>query len=502
MYQDYSVNKEPPKEAKKYTISPASEGIILGIFALLLTFITAYFIYSNSMSVLQLEIKDSLLRMVSSLANCMDGDVLETFTKPSDVSKPEYQQFVKLLQKARIGTKHCCYLYIHRMVDGKVYFIVDPISIDENGEPVFTDSASMEPSIPMTLYEDPDKELLKTLREGVATVNDVVHEDRWGKFYSAYAPIYNSKKEMVGSLGADLLITEMMNRCQPMEDATKRAFIVSVSLAILLGTFVWFTRRFTFMLNESRQSIYKNFLVAKQFADQSSYSLGKQFQKTSSILKYTAQKLGVLSKLDDINIIKNSLRLEQQTIEKFSDKLLTLGDLKFSKREKELDTFSISEIQNDLVNSLNAKYDKNKQIIFDIDKSIPDRLYGAARSFEEINGHIYEFCLNLFEESIYSKTILMDEESRDVILRQSFAVSTENLDEGRKKLVEACCRNLPSVNWGEQLELSESINIPIIQELIYVLGSELKADIKDGFFRLSFDFVLMKPEEIDESNEA
>ncbi len=48
----YSVNKDTPEKAKKYTISPAIEGITLGIFALLLTFITAYFIYTNSMDVL------------------------------------------------------------------------------------------------------------------------------------------------------------------------------------------------------------------------------------------------------------------------------------------------------------------------------------------------------------------------------------------------------------------------------------------------------------------
>ena len=503
MYDTYSVNQEPPKEAKKYNISPVMEGAILGVFALLLTFITAYFIYTNSMAVLENEIKDGLLRTVSGIAATLDGDKIGTFTKPEDVARDDYQEMVALLQKARIGTKHISYLYINRIVDGKVYFIIDPISIDENGNPLYTDSASLEPSIPMSPYEDADEYLIKAFNEGVGVYAETTYTDRWGTFYSAYAPIFDKNKKVVGTLGADLRINEMLDRCSPMVDATKRAFIVSVSLALLLGTFVWFSRRFTFMLNESRQNIYQNFLVAKRFADQSSSTLGKQFQRTSSILKYTSQKLNILSKFEDINLIQNNLRLERDILEKFSDKLLTLGILKYSRRENELSNFSISEVHKHLIRNFkdNTKIIVGDRIIFDVDKDIPEVLYGSVVSYEELVGHLYEFCLNLFETSVYSKTLLIEERSKDVLLRQTFAVSTEGMDSGRKTLVEAFCRNISSVNWGEQLELVESVNIPIVQELLYVLGSDIKAEIKDNFFKVSFDFMLLKSQE-DEQIEA
>ena len=500
MYETYSVNQEPPKEAKKYSISPILEGAVLGVFALLLTFITAYFIYTNSMTVLKNEIKDGLLRTVSGIAATLDGDKIGTFTKQEDVGRKDYQEMVSLIQKARIGTKHISYLHINRMVDGKVYFIIDPISIDENGNPLFTDSASMEPSIPMSPYEDADEFLIKALTEGKGVIADDAYTDRWGTFFSAYAPIFDKDKKIVGTLGADLRIDEMMNRCSPMVDATKRAFIVSVSLALLLGTFVWFSRRFTFMLNESRQNIYKNFLVAKRFADQTSSTLGKQFQRTSSILKYTAQKLDILSKFEEIELIKNNLKLEKDKLEKFSDKLLTLGELKYSRRENELSNFSITEVHKNLIKNFKDNTDiiVGERIIFDSDKYIPETLYGSVASYEELVGHLYEFCLNLFEASIYSKVILIEERSKDVLLRQSFAVSTDGIDVGRGKLINAFCRNISSVNWGEQLELAESVNIPIVQELLYVLGSDIKAEVKDGFFKLSFDFVLLKSHEEDE----
>ncbi len=501
MEETYSVNKEGPKQAKRYNISPAIEGAVLGLFALLLTFITAYFIYSNSMTVLEAEIRDGLLRTVSGIAACLDGDKIATFTDPKDVSRQDYQDMVALLQRARIGTKHCSYLYVNRIVDEKVYFIIDPISIDENGKPLYNDAASLEPSIPMSLYEDADEYLIKAFKEGKAYVADQTYTDRWGTFYSAYAPIFDSNKKVVGTLGADLRINELMARCVPMIDATKRAFIVSVSLAMLLGTFVWFSRRFTFMLNESRQSIYQNFLVAKKFADQTSNSIGNQFQRTSGILKYTAQKLDIFSKFESKEMILSNLKMEKQKLERFSDKLLTLGELKYSRRDKELANFSLLEVHQQIIKKLKSRlYPSNStdRIDFDLDKELPEILYGPIVSYEELVGHLYELCLNQFESKVYSKIIMLEERSQDVIIRQSFAVSTEGIDEGRKKLTEAICRNISSDNWGEQLELAESINIPIIQELLFILGSDIKAEIKDDFFKISFDFILLKSQDTEE----
>ena len=501
MKDTYSVNKEAPKEARKYNISPALEGAGLGLFALLLTFITAYFIYSNSMTVLEAEIKDGLLRTVAGIAACLDGDKIASFNDPKDVSRQDYQDMVSLLQKARIGTKHFSYLYVTTVIDDKVYFILDPISIDENGKPLYNDAASLEPSIPMTLYDDADEFLVQAFKEGKPCVADGTYTDRWGTFYSAYAPIFDKNGKVIGTLGADLRINELMDRCTPMVDATKRAFIVSVSLAMLLGTFVWFTRRFTFMLNESRQSIYQNFLVAKKFADQTSNSIGNQFQRTAGILKYTAQKLEIFSKFDNKEMILSNLKMEQQKLQRFSDKLLTLGELKYSRREKELTNFSLTDVHQHVIKKLKSRlYPSNStdRIDFNLDKELPEILYGPVVSYEELVGHLYELCLNQFESKVYSKILMLEERSQDVIIRQSFAVSTEGIDEGRRKLSEAICRNISSDNWGEQLELADSINIPIIQELLFILGSDIKAEIKDDFFKISFDFVLLKSQETDE----
>ena len=44
-------------------------------------------------------------------------------------------------------------------------------------------------------------------------------------------------------------------------------------------------------------------------------------------------------------------------------------------------------------------------------------------------------------------------------------------------------------------EIADYINIPIMQELLYILNTEMKAEIKDQTFRVSFDFKLLKTNE-------
>lgn len=496
-YDSYSVNQKKISTARKYIINPVIEGIFVGIFALILTFVTSYFIYKSSLNVLKSEIRIGLLRTVKGIASLIDGDEISFINKAEDFNDPKYQKVYKQLQKVRIGTS-LSYIFITKVIDRKVYFLFDPVSVDADGKPIFSDAQSQTPSMPMTLYNDADKFVYRSYVDEEALVADEPHIDKWGHLYSAYAPIYDSNHKQVGTLGVDLSIEEMLKRCIPMEDATKRAFIVSVSLALLLGTLIWFLRRFTLKLNESRQSIYKNYLIAQKYADQTSTSIGKQFQRTSEILRYNANRLKRLSEdVENEHLIK-LLSNEQDNLEKFADKLLTLGNLKFSARKNELSNFSVEEINKTLINNFinySLNNDIEKRITFSCNENVPAILYGAAMSYEELLGHLYEFFLRFFEKEITSTVIMLDERSNDVLLKQNFTVSLENLPSEKLKIVDSFSNNILGINWTEQLHLLEFINIPIIQELLYMMDSKINITKENNNFILQFDFVLLKSNE-------
>ena len=127
-FDGYSVNQKKISTVKKYIINPVFEGLFIGIFALVLTFVTSYFIYKSSLNVLQTEIRIGLLRTVKGIASMIEGDNVAFVNKPEDFNDPKYQQVYKQLQKVRIGTS-LSYIFITKVIDKKVYFLFDPVSV-------------------------------------------------------------------------------------------------------------------------------------------------------------------------------------------------------------------------------------------------------------------------------------------------------------------------------------------------------------------------------------
>ena len=105
----------------------------------------------------------------------------------ADVGSADYQrvmdQFAIFQKNIRLD-----YIYGAKKVGDKKYvFTVDPDPVDpaEFGEEVVFSPAMDKAS------------------EGVASVESFPTEDQWGKFYTAYSPIYNSDRKVVGIVGVD-----------------------------------------------------------------------------------------------------------------------------------------------------------------------------------------------------------------------------------------------------------------------------------------------------------
>ena len=134
----------------------------------------------------------------------------------------------------------------------------------------------------------------------------------------------------------------------------------------------------------------------------------------------------------------------------------------------------------------------SNRVSYDIDRNIPETLYGPVIAYDELLGNLYYLCLSQFESNVYSKTILEEERENEVEIQQYFTISIKDYDNKRKRLAEAIRKNISSDNLEEQIKLFDSINIPIIQELLHILGTTINTELKDNIFKISFDFVLLK----------
>lgn len=488
----YSINKVKPAKVRRYVIYPIAEGVFLAVLALLLTAITAFFIYHHAMKAIEVEIKDGLLRTAAGIAACMDGDELATFDSPEKKDLPAYHKTIKFLQKARIATKHCTYLYVNRMVGDKVYFVVDPTPIDENGKPLFTDEKNLEPSIPMTVYPGASNELIEALTKKISVVSKDPYTDQWGTFYSAFIPIYDKKKNLVGTLGADLRINDMLARLEPIEDATKRAFFVSVVLAMLCGTLIWFTRRFSLQLNESRIAIMDTLIDTKEFADQSSARLGTQLIRLGQIIRNIADRFRFVIDNKNISEQQTSFVSETERLIAFSDKLIEAGDLKINRRETSLDNFKIVEIEDKILNSLKEAKLATDKLSFSIDSNIPETLYGPIEAYEELLIHMSFFFCKIFSGSFACKINMNCEEAHDVTLKHCITADITELEDNRLKLLKHLSSDDKNEDFFAELELAESISVSIIRELVYLFNSDINIELKDNNFSICFDAKMHK----------
>jgi hypothetical protein len=496
----YSINKKMPEKIRKYYIYPITEGCILAFLALMLTAVTSYFIYHHALYAIKEEIRDGLLRTSSGIAACLDGDMLASFDSPDKKDLPEYLATVELLQKARIATKHCTYLYINRMVNGQIVFVVDPTPIDEEGKPLFSDENNLASSVPMTPYENPSKELLVALASHTPIVSAEPYTDTWGTFYSAYIPIFDSKKQMAGVLGADLRIDDMLARCKPIENATKRAFFVSCALSVLFGMLIWFTRRFSLQLNESRFILLESFLIAREFADRTSIQIGKHLNKTSVLLQNIKTRLQAISMNSDSDL-PVLLKTEEARLASLAEKIMIVSELKCGKGNLELGVFRIAEVTDRIRAQFNIAGENQDRLIVFIDSSIPAELYGPVHTYEELLQQMMAFFLKMFSGRVEYRSELIQEGNREAIIRQSMISDSSTVEAHGGELLRVLCDRGKRNDFFYEVELAEAVAVPIVRELIYLLNSDINISLESDRFSITFDTMFQKSPEPEDAEE-
>ena len=152
-------------------------------------------------------VQDQMRLAANTAAIMTDGDVHETLTKPAQKDSPEYLKAQEPYRQILAANPDLRYIYTAVLRDGKAYFVIDtqPEANIETGERKTTAGVMEE-------YPDASEHFMRALQEQVSVAEDEPYTDEWGTFISAYAPIYNSKKEFIGIVGADIDATEFNNK--------------------------------------------------------------------------------------------------------------------------------------------------------------------------------------------------------------------------------------------------------------------------------------------------
>lgn len=207
---------------------------------------------SQSRSSMRSLISSRMLDISNTAARMIDGDVLKHLTK-EDADTPEYQQ-----QQAILGAFQKSidleFIYgIHNDGGDHFSFTIDP---DENDPGEFGEQVESTPA-------------LRAAFGGVASVDEEPHEDRWGRFYSAYSPVFDSEGKIAGVIGVDFSAKWYEERVSEQVMSVVIVCVVSTLVSILLAL-AFSSRirdRFTELCNEMNS-------LAEDFDD-----LGRLIQK-------------------------------------------------------------------------------------------------------------------------------------------------------------------------------------------------------------------------------
>ena len=169
---------------------PKNNGVIfIAFFAVIMLAVNAGlgFVLSNqSKTAMKTLIRNRMLDISNTAADMLDGDDLKSL-KAEDKGTPPYQKINDTLAffQNNIELK---YIYCIKIVGEKEFaFSVDP-TLEDPGEfdspIVYTDA----------LYK---------ASKGKPAVDEEPYSDAWGRFYSAYCPVFDSKGEVGGIVAVD-----------------------------------------------------------------------------------------------------------------------------------------------------------------------------------------------------------------------------------------------------------------------------------------------------------
>ena len=293
--------------------------------AILVTVVLSFVAYRTLDNYLIKNSKTETLGIAKMAAASIDGDMHEKITVDGYESK-EYQETLATLR--------------HFLEGNSVDYIYTMKYLDEDNVQFVVDADPEEPASIGEAYES-YAELTKAL-EGTACTDPEPTTDKWGSYFSAYAPIKNSAGEIVGIVGVDCEVSGIQTTLKSLIKNILIGLVICLILTILFALFI-------------------------------SRSMALNFKKVNAAIMEVASDNGDLTQLLEITS---------------GDELEVIGDnlnqLLLKTRDTIKETSTGSDEVKDVMSSINTDMKQSGENITNIN----DTMQSMVASMEEINASI------------------------------------------------------------------------------------------------------------------
>lgn len=357
------------------------------------------------------------------IANCaaasVNGDVLKLLSD-DNVGGEESKEIYKTLAVFRDNVELTYVYCIKRESEGHYIFTLD-----------------LDPLTPASYGEEVEfTEALDSAGHGKSAVDEIPYTDRWGEFYSAYSPVFDSSGNVAGVVAVDFAVEWFDSQLSAQTRSTISSYLIILIFCLLVGgilallTVRPYVRQQGELLEEKVRAESANHAKSDFLANMSHEirtPINAVLGMNEMILREDRRALNTDDKNIDCETAKDALKnigVYAADVENAGHNLLALVNdiLDFSKIEAgRLDLveapYKLTSILNNLSNMVLFKaQDKGLNFIIDVDETLPNELLGDEMRVKQILTNILNNAVKYTEKGHVKLSIKGEKQNDDKIL--------------------------------------------------------------------------------------
>lgn len=362
--------------SSRYSLSTR---IILMVECILL--ISSTLFCSVSIYLARLGIRKAIQQRMLDISNCaagsVDGEVMKNFSKET-VGSEEYNKVYGDLSVFRDNVELEYVYCIKQAGPDEFIFTMD---LDQVTPASFGDSVK---------YTD----ALAKAAKGVAAVDEVPYTDKWGRFYSAYSPVFDSTGKVVGIVAADFSSEWFDNQLSQQSRASVISYlIILVTTQLLAAVLAFFTVKPYIKAQsklmeekvraESENNAKSDFLanMSHEIRTPINAVLGmnemiiREDHKAMGITE--SDPLAVQESLENISVYAGDIQKAGHNLLAIVNDILDFSKIEAGRMDIVNAPYQLSSLINDINNMILFKaQDKGLDFSVEVDPEIPDELEG------------------------------------------------------------------------------------------------------------------------------
>lgn len=335
------------------------------------------------------------LTMIAELASReIDGN-LHSELKPGDETNDNYTNMLKKLRDFK-RISGLTYLYTFKPLSNqKVQFVLDT---DESEDAAKIGDEYPSENIPL------DPEIISAFK-GTITVTKVPYADDWGTFLSGFAPVKNSKGEIVAIVGADISISALTDIQKTLLIFILGGVLISLLLSILIALFISYkiSRPVLLMVNQLEDIVKNSGDLTQSIKIKTGDEIEVLAVKTNALLS-NIKEIVLKIRATTVNIKHDSTEISdgiESTAASFETVSMAMGDIAMNAS----DQANIIEISTDKLKILSNNVDTLSENSNAISLAAKEAITHTDKGSEAINNLKDNFKLSQEIISSVSETV-------------------------------------------------------------------------------------------------